>query len=99
MGNQNELNPEQPLPQQPGQPQPPNNPNEDSKKNIVNTIQQLGQTNVPAVETNIHCLSIVGQIEGHVVLPPQNKTTKYEHIIPQIVAAEQKLIRTILPVR
>lgn len=89
MGNQNELNPEQPLPQQPGQPQPPNNPNEDSKKNIVNTIQQLGQTNVPAVETNIHCLSIVGQIEGHVVLPPQNKTTKYEHIIPQIVAAEQ----------
>lgn len=93
MGNQNELNPGQPLPQQPGQ--PPNNPNpaapndEDPKKNIVNTIQQLGQTNVPAVETNIHCLSIVGQIEGHVVLPPQNKTTKYEHIIPQIVAAEQ----------
>jgi len=31
----------------------------------------------------------VGQIEGHLVLPPQNKTTKYEHIIPQLVAIEQ----------
>jgi len=32
---------------------------------------------------------LVGQIEGHLVLPPQNKTTKYEHIIPQLVAVEQ----------
>ncbi|RCK11012.1 hypothetical protein DT075_26245 [Bacillus licheniformis] len=39
--------------------------------------------------TNIHCLTIIGQIEGHVQLPPQNKTTKYEHVIPQIVAVEQ----------
>ena len=37
----------------------------------------------------IHCLSIVGQIEGHFILPPQNKTTKYEHVIPQLVAIEQ----------
>ena len=29
----------------------------------------------------IHCLTIIGQIEGHSVLPPQNKTTKYEHIL------------------
>lgn len=40
-------------------------------------------------DTNIHCLTIIGQIEGHVQLPPQNKTTKYEHVIPQIVAIEQ----------
>ena len=40
-------------------------------------------------ESRIHCLTIVGQVEGHVQLPPQNKTTKYEHIIPQIVAIEQ----------
>ncbi|TKI96244.1 translocation-enhancing protein TepA, partial [Bacillus cereus] len=33
--------------------------------------------------------TIIGQVEGHVQLPPQNKTTKYEHIIPQIVAIEQ----------
>lgn len=40
-------------------------------------------------ESRIHCLTIVGQVEGHIQLPPQNKTTKYEHIIPQIVAIEQ----------
>ncbi|MED3180152.1 translocation-enhancing protein TepA [Bacillus thuringiensis] len=57
---------------------------------IVEKIQQLGQTNVPQVnESRIHCLTIIGQVEGHVQLPPQNKTTKYEHIIPQIVAIEQ----------
>ncbi len=38
---------------------------------------------------NIHCLTIIGQIEGHYILPPQNKTTKYEHIIPALVAIEQ----------
>ncbi len=38
---------------------------------------------------NIHCLTIIGQVEGHYILPPQNKTTKYEHIIPALVAIEQ----------
>jgi len=56
---------------------------------ITETINQLGQTDVPRSESNIHCLTIVGQIEGHIILPPQNKTTKYEHIIPQLVAIEQ----------
>ena len=37
----------------------------------------------------IHCLTIIGQIEGHNVLPSQNKTTKYEHVIPQLVAIEE----------
>ncbi len=37
----------------------------------------------------IHCLTIIGQIEGHYALGPQNKTTKYEHVIPQLVAVEQ----------
>ena len=37
----------------------------------------------------IHCLNIIGQIEGHYVLPEQNKTTSYEHIIPALVAVEQ----------
>lgn len=63
---------------------------EETKDSIVEKIQQLGQTNVPQLnESRIHCLTIVGQIEGHVQLPPQNKTTKYEHVIPQIVAIEQ----------
>lgn len=37
----------------------------------------------------IHCLTVVGQIEGHYVLSPQNKTTKYELLIPQLVAVEE----------
>ncbi|MCR6848342.1 MULTISPECIES: translocation-enhancing protein TepA [Bacillus] len=66
-------------------------PKETGKEaSIVEKIQQLGQTNVPQMnESSIHCLTIIGQVEGHVQLPPQNKTTKYEHIIPQIVAIEQ----------
>ncbi len=76
---------------------PPNRPtipppeNEDQrKKGVVETIQQLGQTSIAtSPESNIHCLTIIGQIEGHMQLPPQNKTTKYEHLIPQLVAIEQ----------
>ncbi|WP_242035327.1 ClpP family protease [Mesobacillus harenae] len=63
----------------------------DEKSGLLEKIQQLGQTNVPQLsqDSKIHCLTIVGQIEGHLQLPPQNKTTKYEHLIPQIVAIEQ----------
>lgn len=71
--------------------QEPNKENEGKPQGIIEKIQQLGQTNVPELsqDTNIHCLTIIGQIEGHMQLPPQNKTTKYEHIIPQLVAIEQ----------
>ena len=37
----------------------------------------------------IHCLTVIGQIEGHYVRAEQNKTTRYEHIIPALVAVEQ----------
>lgn len=37
----------------------------------------------------IHCLTVIGQVEGHFILPPQNKTTKYEHVIPQLVAIQE----------
>ncbi|HEY8424662.1 MAG TPA: ATP-dependent Clp protease proteolytic subunit [Limnochordales bacterium] len=53
-------------------------------------LRQLGQLSpVPSGEQGIHVLPIVGQIEGHVSLPPKNKATKYEHVIPQLVAVEQ----------
>ncbi|MBL5767734.1 ATP-dependent Clp protease proteolytic subunit [Heyndrickxia sporothermodurans] len=73
------------------QPSPEKQDENKDKSALVDKIQQLGQTNVPQLsqDTNIHCLTIVGQIEGHMQLPPQNKTTKYEHVIPQIVAIEQ----------
>ena len=52
-------------------------------------IIQSGSVTMTAAKHVIHCLTIVGQIEGHYILPPQNKTTKYEHVIPQLVAIEQ----------
>ena len=61
-----------------------------SSSSLVQKIQQLGQTNIPqAPDSNIHVISIIGQIEGHIQLPPQNKTTKYEHVLPQLIAIEQ----------
>ena len=57
--------------------------------NKSNDLKEYGQMEIPDAPTDIHCITIVGQIEGHMVMPPQNKTTKYEHIIPQLVALEQ----------
>lgn len=55
-------------------------------------MKQIIDTGSVTVEKNghlIHCLTIIGQIEGHYILPSQNKTTKYEHMIPQLVAIEE----------
>ena len=52
-------------------------------------IMQTGSVTVTKAKHVIHCLTIVGQIEGHYILPPQNKTTKYEHVIPQLVAVQE----------
>lgn len=72
-----------------GAEQPPGAPEEQRKAAATDTLIQLGTTTIPAAESNVFCLTIIGQVEGHVLLPPQNKTTKYEHLIPQLVAAEQ----------
>jgi ATP-dependent protease ClpP protease subunit len=37
----------------------------------------------------IHCLTIIGQIEGHQLLPAETKSTKYEHVMPQLAAIEE----------
>ncbi len=52
-------------------------------------IKEFGTTSVPKAKSAIQTLIIIGQIEGHIVLPAQNKTTKYEHVIPQLVAIEE----------
>lgn len=52
-------------------------------------IKELGSSTIANSRGNIHCLTIIGQIEGHIILPPQNKTTKYEHVIPQLIAIEE----------
>lgn len=78
----NQQPPEQETPAMPPEPA-------QTQSTVADSIERLGQTNPVMDESNIYCLTIVGQIEGHIVLPPQNKTSKYEHIIPQLVAAEQ----------
>lgn len=40
-------------------------------------------------DKTIHCLTIIGQVEGHYLLPHDNKTTKYEHVIPLLVSVEE----------
>lgn len=56
------------------------------------TLATLGITRLPTGQDvppfGIHTLAIVGQVEGHIVLPPHNKTTKYEHVLPLLVAVE-----------
>lgn len=52
-------------------------------------IYQSGSVTIDTRDHLIHCLTIIGQIEGHYTLSPQNKTTKYEHVIPQLVAIEE----------
>lgn len=58
----------------------------ESSSAVNQNIKEMGQ--MPIADNGqspIHCITIIGQIEGHVSMPPQNKTTKYEHLIPQLV--------------
>ena len=50
----------------------------------VNEIKELGTS----AKATIQCLTIVGQIEGHQILPDDTKTTKYEHVMPLLAAVE-----------
>lgn len=65
------------------------NSQEDHNGGPSANLKELGQINIPDAGERIYCLSIIGQIEGHVTLPTQSKTTKYEHVIPQLLAVEQ----------
>ena len=57
--------------------------NTETKKN--EQIREYGQTKL---EHNIHLLSVIGEIEGHECLSSNTKTTKYEHVLPQLAAIE-----------
>ena len=61
----------------------------ENAQNKMESLRELGQTDLPGFRSDIHCLTIVGQVEGHMILPANNKTTKYEHVIPQLVAVEE----------
>ena len=66
---------------------------EDEKEQVqerqIENIIETGSIISDNGEYVVQCMTIIGQIEGHYILSPQNKTTKYEHIIPQLVAVEQ----------
>lgn len=77
-------------------PSPPWQPDLNSSNNgdcddssALSGIIESGSVTVKKGEHLIHCLTVIGQIEGHYILPAQNKTTKYEHVIPQLVAIEE----------
>ena len=53
------------------------------------SITQTGSVTARTTHGTIHCITIVGQIEGHMEAPQATKTTKYDHIIPQITAVEE----------
>lgn len=62
---------------------------EESVNSGNDSIKETGSVTVKKNGHLIHCLTVIGQIEGHYILPVQNKTTKYEHVIPQLVAIEE----------
>ena len=69
-----------------------NCPNEENIEQSLpqeSSVMQYGMMPIPKETSDIHVITVIGQIEGHMVLPPQNKTTKYEHIIPQLIAIEE----------
>ena len=64
----------------------------DKNNNLNNKneeIKEFGSVTAFSGKHKIYCLTIIGEIEGHNVLPEQSKSTKYEHIIPQLVAVEE----------
>lgn len=71
---------------------PPQETNEEEITGSGEQTEQIVQTGSITASNGkhiIHCLTIIGQVEGHYILPAQNKTTKYEHVIPTLVAIEE----------
>lgn len=56
---------------------------------ITDNIKDLGTPNIVTEPKDIQFISIIGEVEGHVSAPPPKKATKYEHILPLLIAAEQ----------
>ena len=53
-------------------------------------IKELGLLGTGSnFKSEIQYINIIGSIEGHSVLPQDNKTTKYEHLIPELIAVQE----------
>lgn len=62
---------------------------ENDKQNELENIKDLGITNIPKFKNNIQFITIIGEIEGHIIASNDKKVTKYEHIIPLLISAQQ----------
>ena len=67
--------------------EPENSDNKDSKPR--DSVTAMGSVITHRGGSIIYCLTVIGQIEGHFILPPSNKTTKYEHVIPSLLAIDE----------
>ena len=61
----------------------------DARRLEKEQIEDLGTVTLARGEHIIHCLTVIGQVEGHSEAPQGQKTTKYEHVIPQLVAVQE----------
>jgi ATP-dependent protease ClpP protease subunit len=59
------------------------------EKESLESIKEMGTPNTPEFKNDIQFLTIIGEVEGHTLSPSDKKTTKYEHIIPMLIGAEQ----------
>lgn len=57
-------------------------------RNEYQPIVDMGSTVIRSKRGVIHCLTVIGEIEGHMVLGENRKTTKYEHVIPLLAGIE-----------
>lgn len=73
----------------PIEPPEPRSEGEQAAENTGDCIRETGSVISVCGNYTVQVMTIIGQIEGHFILPPQTKSTKYEHIIPQLVAAQQ----------
>ena len=73
---------------------PETDPTQDQNQNEERSDQlqeiiDLGSATIRTARGTIHTLTIVGQIEGHQLLPPSAKSTKYEHVLPLLASVEE----------
>lgn len=62
---------------------------EEASGKVTDAASPSADAGVSTLAHGLRLVHIIGQIEGHTLLPPQTKTTKYEHIVPQLVEMEQ----------
>lgn len=65
------------------------NESNSNESNANDKIKELSSVEIRSSRARIYCLTVVGEIEGHIISPPTVKVTKYEHIIPELVRVEE----------